>query len=95
MLDSTFLIWLYKVSSYVFRFYEISLVIYIFSSWFPMARNNFIIKFLEDICEPYLSLFRRVLPPVAGVDFSPILAIITLGFLERIIYSIIFGVSIF
>ncbi|MBF0713622.1 YggT family protein [Gemella sp. GH3] len=95
MLDSSFLIWLYTFIKYLFRIYEGSLIIYILSSWFPISRDNFILKFLEDICEPYLKIFRKILPPVAMIDFSPIIAIIALGFIERIIYSIIFGVSLF
>lgn len=89
------LIWLYHVIKYLFRIYEGALIIYIFSSWFPISRDNFIIKFLEDICEPYLKLFRKILPPVAMIDFSPILAIISLGLIERALYSLIFGVSFF
>ncbi|QWQ39493.1 YggT family protein [Gemella sp. zg-570] len=87
--------WIYKVISYTFRFYEGALLIYIFSSWFPISRENIIIRFLEDICEPYLKLFRKILPPLAMVDFSPILAFIALGFIERLIYALVFGVSIF
>lgn len=94
-MDSTFYVWLYTLISYIFRFYEFAIVIYILSSWFPMAKNNFIIKFLQDICEPYLSLFRKILPPIAMIDFSPILGIMALGFIERFIYSILFGVSFF
>lgn len=95
MLDSSFLIWLYTFIKYLFRIYEGALIIYILSSWFPIARDNFILKFLEDICEPYLRIFRKILPPIAMVDFSPIIAIIVLGFIERLIYSLIFGVSLF
>lgn len=89
-------IWLYKFISYIFRFYEGALIVYILSSWFPISRDNFIIKFLEDICEPFLRLFRKILPPLAGlVDFSPILAMISLGVIERLIYSLLFKVPFF
>ncbi|WP_252344668.1 YggT family protein [Gemella sp. zg-1178] len=94
-MDTVFYIWIYRVISYTFRFYEGALLIYIFSSWFPISRENIIIRFLEDICEPYLKLFRKILPPLAMVDFSPILAFIALGFIERLIYALVFGVSIF
>lgn len=95
MADTSFLIWLYTVIRYIFRFYEGALIVYILSSWFPISRESFIIKFLEDICEPYLKIFRKIVPPIAMVDFSPILAIMALGFIERAIYSLIFGVPLF
>lgn len=94
-LDVHFYIWLYRVISYIFRFYEGALLVYIFSSWFPISRENFIMKFLIDICEPYLKLFRKIIPPVAMIDFSPILAFMALGFIERIVYAIIFKVAPF
>jgi len=52
-------------------------------------------KFLIDICEPYLKLFRKIIPPVAMIDFSPILAFMALGFIERIVYAIVFKVAPF
>jgi uncharacterized protein YggT (Ycf19 family) len=44
-----------------------------------------ILGFLRDICEPFLRIFRRVIPAFGGLDFSPILAIITLQIINRIL----------
>jgi uncharacterized protein YggT (Ycf19 family) len=44
-----------------------------------------VLSFLRDICEPYLRLFRRIIPVFGGFDFSPILAIFTLAILNRIV----------
>ncbi len=45
----------------------------------PYSRtSDAVLGFLRDVCEPYLRLFRRVLPSFGGLDFSPILAIILL-----------------
>lgn len=44
-----------------------------------------VLGFLRDICEPFLRIFRRLLPSFGGLDFSPILAILTLGIFNRII----------
>lgn len=35
-------------------------------------------NFLHDASEPYLSIFRRFIPPLGGIDFSPMVAIIVL-----------------
>jgi len=43
------------------------------------------LTFLRDVCEPYLRIFRRLLPTFGAFDFSPILAILTLGILNTII----------
>jgi YggT family protein len=44
-----------------------------------------VLGFLRDICEPFLRIFRRVLPPFGGFDFSPILAIISLQLVNSLV----------
>ena len=52
----------------------------------PYSRvTGSVLGFLRDICEPFLRLFRRVLPQMGGFDFSPILAIVTLSLLNNIV----------
>jgi len=52
----------------------------------PYTRaTSSVIGFLRDVCEPFLRLFRRVLPSFGGLDFSPILAIITLEIINSVV----------
>jgi YggT family protein len=52
----------------------------------PYSRTvDTILQFLRDICEPFLRIFRRVLPAFGGLDFSPILAILTLQVVNAVI----------
>ena len=44
-----------------------------------------VLGFLRDVCEPFLRLFRRFLPSFGGLDFSPVLAIITLQIVNRVV----------
>lgn len=54
----------------------------------PYSRaTDVVLGFLRDVCEPFLRIFRRVIPPFGGIDFSPILAIFTL----QIVNSVIVG----
>jgi len=41
--------------------------------------------FLRDVCEPFLRIFRRVIPQFGGLDFSPILAILSLWLINSIV----------
>lgn len=54
------------------------LIIYILMSWFPSARESTIGRFLASLAEPYLEPFRRIIPPIGMIDFSPWVAIIVL-----------------
>jgi YggT family protein len=52
----------------------------------PYSRvSDAVLTFLRDICEPFLRIFRRVIPQFGGFDFSPILAIFTLSILNNIV----------
>lgn len=49
-------------------------------SWFPNARESSIGQFLGSLVEPFLSPFRRIIPPIGMIDISPIVAILALRF---------------
>jgi uncharacterized protein YggT (Ycf19 family) len=52
----------------------------------PYSRTlNAVLGFLRDVCEPFLRIFRRVVPSLGGIDFSPILAIFTLQIINSIL----------
>ena len=57
------------------RFYGILIFVYVLMSWFPMRGILFDIqRVLASLCEPYISIFRRFIPPVGGLDLSPLVA---------------------
>lgn len=62
------------------KYYSYALIIYILMSWFPGARESSIGQILGKICEPYLEVFRKFIPPLGMIDFSPIVAIFSLQF---------------
>jgi YggT family protein len=63
------------------RFYGILIIIYVLMSWIPMNGETIkdLYRVLGSVVEPYLGLFRRFIPPMGGMDFSPIVAIIVLN----------------
>jgi YggT family protein len=59
--------------------YLILLLVRVLLTWFPnidMGRPPFSI--LSQLTDPYLNLFRNIIPPLGGMDFSPILAFFAL-----------------
>lgn len=63
---------------------------YILTSWVPLIKNNFIVEFLEAICEPYLKLFRKFIPPIGMLDISPVVALIVLSVIQNLIIALLF-----
>jgi len=50
---------------------------------------NRIQRFLYDVCEPYLRIFRRFIPPLGPLDISPIVAIFTLWIASRLVIGLL------
>ena len=68
--------------------YQWALIIYIFMSWFPNARETAIGQFLARICEPFLEPFRRIVPSIGMIDISPIVAFLVLKFAVSGLYQL-------
>jgi YggT family protein len=78
----------------LFLVYLLLILAYIITSWIPLPYNvwlNRVQRFLYDVVDPYLRLFRRFLPQLRmgglGLDLSPVLAILVLFAVERVIIS--------
>jgi YggT family protein len=72
--------------------YGLVILVYILTGWLRLPYSptlNRIQRFLYDVCEPYLRLFRRLLPATGAIDFSPILALIALGVIDRLLIWIL------
>jgi YggT family protein len=80
----------------VFYVYLLCVFAYILTSWIPLPYNvwlNRIQRFLYDVVDPYLRLFRRFIPQVSlgglGLDLSPIVAIIVLYAVLRVVLRLL------
>ena len=63
--------------------YFVLLIVRILLSWFQtMEWAGQIISFLAPITDPYLNIFRSIIPPLGGIDFSAILAIFLLQIVQ-------------
>ncbi|WP_424445774.1 YggT family protein [Paenibacillus xerothermodurans] len=84
---------MYSIYGYVdtlFDVYYYMLIAYVLLSWLPSARESFIGEILGKLCEPYLSIFRRFIPPIGGmIDISPIVALIALHFVRMGIMTLL------
>jgi YggT family protein len=68
--------------------YILLIFVYVLTSWVRLPYTVWVRRmsdFLRDVCEPYLRLFRRVLPPLGPLDLSPVVAIFVLFLLVRLV----------
>ncbi|MDR4996733.1 YggT family protein [Bacillus altitudinis] len=71
---------IFSILGTVLTIYSFAIIIYIFMSWVPSARETAIGRFLTNICEPYLEPFRKIIPPIGMIDISPIVALLVIRF---------------
>jgi YggT family protein len=72
--------------------YALLLFAYILTSWVRLPYSpwlNRVQRFLYDVCDPYLRIFRRFLPPLGPLDLSPMVAVIVLFVIQRILVSLL------
>jgi len=73
----------------LFTILYIAILIRILLSWIRVNPYNPLVQLLYQITEPVLAPFRRVIPPVGGMDFSPIVALIVLQLVQQFLVSIL------
>lgn len=73
-----------------FTVYAYLLIFRILLTWIKHNPYHPIIKFVYEITDPYLNLFRRFIPPFGMIDLSPIVAIIVLQVIQRLVNHFIY-----
>jgi uncharacterized protein YggT (Ycf19 family) len=72
--------------------YVLIIFVFILTSWVRLPYSPWlqrVQRFLFDVCDPYLRLFRRVLPPLGPLDLSPVVAVIVLFILQRVLVALL------
>ena len=84
-----------SVTTFIYAFtvvYTLAIIAYILTSWLRLPYSptlNRIQRFLYDVCEPYLRLFRRLLPSFGGLDLSPTVGLIVLWIFSQLVIGLI------
>lgn len=58
---------------YFLVIYQYTMILYVLLTWFPNMRSHPIFRLLGVLVEPYLSRFRRIIPPIGMIDISPLI----------------------
>src|SRR3712207_7919367 len=72
--------------------YILLILLYILTSWIRLPYSpwlNRVQRFLYDVCEPYLRLFRRIVPTLGPIDLSPMVAVIVLIIAQRLVNTLL------
>ena len=72
--------------------YVLLIIAYVLMSWVRLPYSiwlNRIQRFLYDVVEPYLRIFRRFIPPLGPLDISPIVAIFVLWIVSGLVIRVL------
>jgi len=72
--------------------YTLLLFAYILTSWIQLPYRPWLSRvqrFLYDVCDPYLRIFRRFLPPLGPIDLSPMVGVFVLIIIRSVLVSLL------
>lgn len=71
----------------IFQVYTLMLFARILASWVPQFNEYRFMQFIGYYTDPYLNLFRRIIPPLGMFDLSPIVAFLSLSFIQNLLIN--------
>ena len=73
----------------ILNIYAFILLLRVLMTWIPnLDHSNPIVKFLYQVTEPVLQPIRNALPPMQGIDFSPIVVFIVIQVLTTLLLRV-------
>ncbi|HEX3050685.1 MAG TPA: YggT family protein [Aggregatilineaceae bacterium] len=78
-----------EIFALLIQLYSLVILARVLMSWIQVDPYNPVVRAIFDLTEPVLQPIRNLLPPAAGLDFSPIIAIILLQFIGQILITMV------
>ena len=66
--------------------YSLVVLVAVILSWVPVDRRNPLVTITQSLTEPVLAPIRKRLPPMGGLDLSPMVLLIALQVLKGLLY---------
>ena len=80
---------LFRLINLVFTLYSVAIIARALLPWFRVSYYHPVMRFLVQITEPLLGPLRRYIRPVGGIDFTPVVALLLLWFVEQLLQALI------
>ncbi|MGI6083792.1 MAG: YggT family protein [Limnochordia bacterium] len=74
---------LHRLVDIILIWYERLVLVRVILSWFGPSPYHPVVRFIVKVTDPVLEPARRAIPSVGGIDFSPVLVFIVLGWVRR------------
>ncbi len=84
---------LLQLISLAFTLYSFAIIARALLPWFNVSPYHPAMQFLIQITEPLLEPIRRSLPTIGGLDFSPMVALLILWFIEQLLRRLLLSLA--
>jgi YggT family protein len=84
---------LYYLVIAIVRVLDLAILARVLLSWVSVSRDNRLVSIILEITEPILGPIRRVVPPLGGLDLSPMIAWILIEMAQRVLLTILARVA--
>jgi len=84
---------LLQVMSLAFTLYSFAIIARSLLPWFNVSPYHPAMQFLIQITEPLLAPIRQNIPPIGGLDFSPMVALLILWFIEQLLRTLLLSLA--
>lgn len=78
---------LIQVCIIVIQIFLFVLFMRVMLSWLPVPSVEKIVAFLAEIVDPVLVPFQKIIPPIGGIDLTPMIIFVVLSLLEQYLFS--------
>lgn len=85
---SNFIYYLYVLVHWAVDIYSWMIVLSAVITWLPNLRASRLAYWLNRLTQPFIGIFQRLIPPIVGIDFSPLIALLVLQFADRALLAI-------
>jgi YggT family protein len=76
------------------QIYFVLMILRVLLSWFPNINwYDPPFSILSQLTDPYLNLFRSIIPPLGGIDFSPMIAFFVLQIVSQLLIGLLVGLQ--
>jgi len=77
----------------LFTLYSLAIFARVLLPYLRVDRYHPVVRFLIQITDPLLVPLRRYIPPVSGLDFTPMVALLILWLIEQLLRTLILSLS--
>ena len=89
MMEVHVVVVLLQLINWVFTLYSFAFIARALLPWFRVSYYHPVMRFLIQITEPVLAPLRRYIPPMGGLDFTPMVALVILWIVEQLLRTLI------